>query len=439
MLKDDGGQPDRLTDDPADADAPADGDDAADGDAPEKPADDPANDDPDADDPANVADAPAWQPAPPNTARLGGLKTDAAKLGYYTEVMLTSRGAAVESVTLNDGRYRELTDRDTQLKVIGNGGAIIRTFQTRIPALDAALRPYKMRPGVDKSRSWDSLNADWTLTETIPDPDDDKVDKGAVFTLAAPDGSFEAVKTYTLRKGTPDLSPKDHQRGGDRDTDPRGYLLDMDLTFRILKGGPRTFEYTVQGPVGVPLENEDNTRQIKNIELGYYEAPGEFETTYLSAADATAAVKKSKESLAADEDVRRLEEEARELAADYRVAEVKSEAAPDDAAQAARAAELETKLAAVERELTQREKDLAVGRGAGGVPQAAAVRRVRRCNISRRCCSPAPARPRPRRSWRTPRTPTACCPAWATCSPRRRSTGPSRRSLDDPDQRPAAI
>ena len=296
------------------------------------------------------ADAPAWEPAPAETVQLGGLTARAAKQGYYTRATLTSRGAAVEAITLNDGRYRELADRDAPLKALGNGNAKVRTFETRIELLDAALRPY----------GTDSVKAHWALTETIPDPEDPEVTAGATFTLAAPDGSFEAVKTYRLRKGTPDLSPGDHQRGGDRDTDPRGYLLDVDLTLRNLAERRRTARFTLQGPVGVPLENEENARKFRDLELGYFDEPGELETTYLSAADTTEAVEKRLKSVRADEAIRELEDELQALGEDYEIAAAKAEADPGDGAAAERAAELRAEIALKKQALGERAGEVAI-------------------------------------------------------------------------------
>ena len=290
-------------------------------------------------------DGPRWDPNPNTTVQLGGLGAAAAKVGYYTRTTLTSRGAAVEAIALNDGRYRELDDRQAPLKVIGNGDeALVDTFETRIDALDAALKRF----------GTDSVNANWELTETLPDGDDPQIAAGAIFTLTAPDGSFEAVKTYRLRKGTPDQSPEDHQRGGDRDTDPRGYLLDMDLTLRNLSDAARTAKFTVQGPVGLPLENADNTRKFRDIELAYYEEAGELETTYMTAAGATEAVKKARASLAADADIQRLDAELLALQADYEAAEAKLGADPDDEDAAAAVRAIRAELAAGESVLRNR-------------------------------------------------------------------------------------
>ena len=303
-------------------------------------------------DPGEDEDAdgePAWDAHPERTVTLGGLGPDASKLGYYTQVKLTSRGAAVERIALNDGRYRELTDRQTPLKALGNGDAFVDTFETRVDALDEALRPV----------GTDSVKADWELAETLPDPDDPDVIAGAVFKLAAPDGSFEAVKTYRLRKGAPDLSPADWQRDGPRDDDPRGYLLDLDLTLRNRAEAPRAARFTVQGPVGLPLENADNTRKFRDIELAYYEAPGELETTYMTAADATAAVRKARASLDADADIKRLDADLLDLQADYEATEAALEADPGNAELAVALEKTAAELVAVERDLRRRVDDAA--------------------------------------------------------------------------------
>ena len=296
----------------------------------------------DAADPGDAPDADAFQENPAATVTLGGTDADAAAAGYAAAVTLTSRGAGVERVVLNDPRYRELDDRNKPLAVLGNGTAFVETLDTRVDALDAALRPFSLDSGL----------AHWELVETVPDDASPAVAAGAVWKLAAPDGSFEAVKTYRLRRHADDAD------------DPRGYLLDVDLTLRNTSDAARTVSYTVQGPVGLPLENEDNTRKFRDIELGFLEGPGDLDATYMSAADATEAVRGAKRTLDADRAVRQLEGELAALQARYEAAEADAAAAPDDAELAAVVADLDEKLGRTQRELNRRVDDAADSAGA---------------------------------------------------------------------------
>ena len=293
------------------------------------------------DDPADV-DPDAYDGHPPATATLGGDGPAAREAGYAAAVTLTSRGGSVERLALNDPRYRELSDRGRPLSVLGNGAAFVDTFDTRVDALDAALRPF----------GTDSVTAHWKLDRTIPDDADPALAAGAVWTLAAPDGSFEAVKTYRLRK-----------RGDqwDEDEDPRGYLLDLDLTLRNTGDAARTAKYTVQGPVGLPLENEENTRKFRDIELGFLDGPDDLAPTYMTAADATEAVRTARRTLDADAAVRALERKLEILQARFDAAEADAATAPGDAALAAQAADLDEEIAQVQRDLNAKVDDAAGG------------------------------------------------------------------------------
>ena len=304
--------------------------------------------DPDAEPAAEVdpddPDAPSFAENPPASVTLGGTNAEAIAAGYAAGVTLSSRGAGVTRVTLNDPRYKELDDRGKPLAVLGNGAAFVDTLDTRVDALDAALRPF----------GTDSVTAHWELEKTFPDDADPAVAAGAVWRLEAPDGSFAATKTYRLRKrpAAPDLDPDD---------DPRGYLLDLDLTLENRSDAARTAKYTVQGPVGLPLENVDNTRKFRDIELGFLEGPGDLAPTYMTATDATEAVRASRRSLDADRDVRRLEGELMALQARFDAAEEDAGADPGDPDLAAAVAELDDKIGRLQRDLNRRVDDATGG------------------------------------------------------------------------------
>jgi YidC/Oxa1 family membrane protein insertase len=47
------------------------------------------------------------------------------------------------------------------------------------------------------------------------------------------------------------------------------YSIDVDLTFRNLGQQPRTVNYILQGPTGVPLENVENTQKFRDVVVGF--------------------------------------------------------------------------------------------------------------------------------------------------------------------------
>ena len=220
---------------------------------------------------------------------LGGLDT---QTGYFQRVTLTTTGAAVAAVELNDDRYRELTDRDRPLRVVGSGTPARKTLETTVDALD---RQLQLAGGV--AADADSATLDWEVTAREPDPDEPKLLRSVTFSLAAPDGSLAVDKKYTLHRGDP----------AGRDEDPRGYLLDLDVTVRNTGGVARTVRVGVLGPVGVPIDEPEHARKYRDLELAFIEPDGDLdhETIYGTAAterydDAERARKTDAVSIAAD-------------------------------------------------------------------------------------------------------------------------------------------
>jgi YidC/Oxa1 family membrane protein insertase len=186
---------------------------------------------------------------PDRTVVLGSMDVDS---GYFQEVKLTSRGAAIESATLNDPRFITADGRREQLKVIGNNPDTEKgTLQSSIAAIDKLLAPH--------GTSLRDVN--W---EVIPgEADADGTVSKATFRYPSPDGALEVLKTFRLNKGD----------AGNRDGDHLGYLLDVTLEVRNLTAEPRTVDYVWQGPVGLPLENVENTNTFRQIKVGTVDDP----------------------------------------------------------------------------------------------------------------------------------------------------------------------
>jgi membrane protein insertase, YidC/Oxa1 family, N-terminal domain len=197
------------------------------------------------------------QPAdfPARTVTLGDAGLDA---GYLLKVELTTQGGAINGVWLNDPRYTTL-DRKSQVRLVGNdvirnvgAGPIPKTFDTSIPQINEALAKHGL--------TLDAVN--WEIVSQ----DAEKV----TFRYPSPAGDLEVIKTYTLPKVNP----------ANRDTDVAGYMLDVTLTIRNLSSKEVRTEYFLQGPVGVPLENVENTRLFREIKLGTFDNPRSEKITY---------------------------------------------------------------------------------------------------------------------------------------------------------------
>lgn len=204
---------------------------------------------------------------PLRTVELGSLDPES---GYFEQVTLTSRGAAVKSIALNDPRYSELSDRKKPLLVVGStANEDVNTLQTSVDLLDKQLASFKTT----------SAETNWKLERTIPDPAQPGITQGAVFTLKAPDGSLEVSKTYTLRK------VEDSSTEHVRDFEHEGYMLDVKIGFENLSDTPQKIAYTLLGPTGTPLENEEHTSKYRDLELGFLEEDGTLSHATMAATD----------------------------------------------------------------------------------------------------------------------------------------------------------
>ncbi len=173
--------------------------------------------------------------------------------GYLMQVKLHSVGAAVQSIQLNDERYRNLERPDEQLLIVGNNPEDKRhTLDLDVPLVKNQLDPF--------DRTLKTLN--WT-TKTISDPENDNIHSAVIFTAVAPDRSLELVKKYWLVKA-------DRSAMSDaRNLKPEGYQLHFDFTIRNLSDKPKTAAYRLLGPIGLPLEDQENAQKFRDIRIGF--------------------------------------------------------------------------------------------------------------------------------------------------------------------------
>jgi YidC/Oxa1 family membrane protein insertase len=223
-----------------------------------------------------VADKPEAQAAPEAADALPNfphreivLGSDRPDSEYFLQLRVTSTGAAIESALLNDERYCQQDNRAAQLLVVGNNPAAeMRTLEMRIPRFDARLPDGATLATVD-----------WEVAE--------QTESSVTFRYPAPGGELELRKTFTLHKGDP----------AKRDVETNGYVVDVKLEFASRAAAPLPVQYELIGPVGVPLENADNTSTFIQIKVGTAADPGD--PVVLTAGDVAKQVQKANQGGAA--------------------------------------------------------------------------------------------------------------------------------------------
>ncbi len=292
--------------------------------------------------PAVEADAADEEPAaelelPENEPRTVVLGSNDPASGYFQSVQIDSRGAAVDWIALNDDRYRQLNDRDKPLRVVGDSDdPPVTTFATQVAAVDEQLAPFRT----------DTTRIDWKVEQVVQD--DAGVNSGVVFSLMSPDGTVELFKRYDLRR----IENSESLRV--RDTNPEGYFVDLKIGFRNLTDQPQSYAYALQGPEGLPLENEEHTSKYRDLELGFYDQYGDLNAASMPVGDVTEEAEAARiarelsESAAAAD--RRLK--AKQRAIEELSAQVQQN--PDDATLRTRLADETAELAVIEEQARAR-------------------------------------------------------------------------------------
>lgn len=171
--------------------------------------------------------------------------------GFALHVELSSAGAAVQSVSLTAPQYKDLEDRKVPAKIVGNNLTEDRTFSTAILVIDKQL--------ATRRESLETVN--W---KKIEQTETDAAAK-AVFEYDAPDGSLRVRKTYTL----PRLKVSEAELAEAWRSNPTIYTIEVALEVINLTDTPKSFDYEIQGPVGVLFENEEHTSKYRDIHIEF--------------------------------------------------------------------------------------------------------------------------------------------------------------------------
>lgn len=222
---------------------------------------------------------------PTKTVTLGSRDPDS---GYALWVDVTSVGASVVRASLNDPRYIVETPPPKgqprpQLAVVGNHVTDADTIapldparqqltlDLHVDAIDDALAQ------LDPAASLQSVN--WQLVETVADADQPEITSQVTFAWNS-DG-VELRKVFELRR----LSEEERAQPDAVDLLSHAYELDVTLEFRNLATEEKLLEYSLQGPVGLPLENVDNARKFRDLKAGFLAENGDLTTASLTAAN----------------------------------------------------------------------------------------------------------------------------------------------------------
>lgn len=193
-------------------------------------------------------------PQPRRTVKLGSLDPES---GYFLEVELTSQGAAVKSIALNDPRYRTVADRAVPLKVVDSRNHQRLTLETSLPS-------------VEKQIGRSLMTVDWKVEKPEKPPAPGEPRSEVTFSFTVPN-VLKVTKRYWLQK----IDVADEaQRRHEQDTNPKGYELKFALTIENLSPEEQTVRYRLQGPIGVPLEDLESTRVFRSIVTGFLEDDG---------------------------------------------------------------------------------------------------------------------------------------------------------------------
>lgn len=219
--------------------------------------------------------------------------------GYTMSVDLTTTGAAISAATLNDTRYPVAENPDNrdpwpQLKLLGNnlpkptdGNSGTRrrphTLDLSVEAIDKQFKE------IDELASLKSL--DWEVLETEDDPDASGSKTSVTFRIRSPDGGLELRKTYRLNP----IPPEQLSKEGIHDSYSPGSQIDVELQIRNLSDAAQVASYVLQGPAGLPLENEENARKFRDIKAGFLSESGDIDVTTMTAGSFAKAFEKNRE------------------------------------------------------------------------------------------------------------------------------------------------
>ncbi len=244
----------------------------------------PANDDVNPNKGAEDAAAVVVPKHPTKTLLLGPADPDKEQGAVSSEKLdefliaasLNSRGAAIDVVELTDKkRYPAFGRRSDRVRVLGSDNRTpLKTFSLRSPQIDKLL---------------DNTSLEDIAWEVVPETDPNTAERAATFRFVSPDGRWELTKHFELTQ----LTHEQLKQRDIRDTLVDAYEIKLQITARNLTDQDQPFNYTLQGPVGVPLEDPENSYKYRDVRMGFLRDDGKtVDENKLSASETVKKAKK---------------------------------------------------------------------------------------------------------------------------------------------------
>lgn len=218
-----------------------------------------------------------WDPAK-NVNRSFTLGSLDPETGYFMAVEVTTEGAGVSRLTLSDPRYRSLENLDEQLSLLNPIEGVSPSLSTTL----ASDRPQKPDAAMNGDLiEWDIAREENGQDRIEYDPAHPKIVKAITFRGIFEDVGLEVLKTYRLEPSQAKGEDLKHARNSEL----ASYQLQLDLEIRNLTEKPQKAVYLLGGPVGLPLENVENTRKFRQIAMGFIEPTGSIRSRIMTAAE----------------------------------------------------------------------------------------------------------------------------------------------------------
>ncbi len=200
--------------------------------------------------------------------QLGSLK---ANSGYYMLATVSTRGALLNKVELNDPRYKELKS-ELPIKVIGNltGMRPHQTFGLTVKRFNQQV----------VERAPEFKGSDWLNSVVWKIVPNSQTESSVSFRTFSPDKIIEVTKTFALKKFK---NPQEAESREMRDSTISGYQMNVTIAFRNLGKEEQKVQYILQGPVGLPLENKEHTREFRTAKWGLVEEDGDLYSSSITA------------------------------------------------------------------------------------------------------------------------------------------------------------
>lgn len=212
---------------------------------------------------------------PPDADGAPGIRDTADE--YLLSAGVSSLGASIDYAELTDKkRYPAFGRRDRRIPVLGSEPfAKYKTFALSAPEIDKQLG---------------KLTLDQISWEFVPEADQNLAERVATFRIVSPDGHWEITKRFELTQ----LTLEQIKKANFKDQLVAGYEIKLKLKIRNLTRQPLPINYSLQGPVGVPLEDTENTYKYRDIRVGFLRPDGTVEEKKLSASQVVSKEKANK-------------------------------------------------------------------------------------------------------------------------------------------------